>query len=44
MYRKFAIIDMKQLKWLGSSYVRLKNFPEEAMHQAGYQCKEGADR
>lgn len=28
---------MKELKWLGSSYARLKTFPKEAMHQAGYQ-------
>ncbi len=37
MYIKFAIIKMKPVKWLGSSYSRLKGFPEAAMSEAGYQ-------
>jgi phage-related protein len=31
---------MKQLRWLGGSYDRLRKFPKEAMREAGYQLNQ----
>ncbi len=28
---------MKRIAWIGSSYADLRDFPEDAMHEAGYQ-------
>lgn len=28
---------MKRLEWIGNSYAELCGFPEDAMHEAGYQ-------